>query len=226
VFDEHDEHVVHPLHDVHAGPPCPEHWSLLHASPSAWNAEAHAWNGPRHPFTWTSMFVVELPASTGSFCPERHRLSDRTHVSFPRKASAPDRPATVFTLDGGGVHPSASTHWATVSMLASARTQSSSTLCWLPPSFTRNAHSLWLLEKSVSDAFESQAPPLRHVSQRAVTSATQDASVGYVAKGLPRRDSGVSVMGGAMGTPRSTGRGLPASRGSSADIATSHDALT
>jgi hypothetical protein len=67
VSDEQDEHVAHPLHDVHDGPPCPEQRSLLHASPSAWNAEAQAWNGPRHPFTCTSMFGLEVPASMASF---------------------------------------------------------------------------------------------------------------------------------------------------------------
>ena len=118
------------------------------------------------------------PPSTGSFCPERHRLSDRTHASSARNASAPGRPATLFALEGGGVQPSASTHWATVSMLVRARTQSSSMLCEPPPSPRRNPHSSWLLEKSVSDVVESHAPPERQPWQRAVTSAMHDASVG------------------------------------------------
>src|ERR1700722_11584680 len=142
------------------------------------------------------MFVVEAPASSGSFCPDRHRLSDRTHVSFPRKASAAGSPATVSLFVGGGAHPSPSTHGAPVSMLVSARRHSSSMLCGLPPSPTRNAHSLCALEKSFNVALESQAPTPRHVSQRVVTSATHEASVGYVEKGLPRRVRGVSVTGG------------------------------
>ena len=91
-------------------------------------------------------------------------------------------------------------------MLVSARRHSSSTLCELPPSFTRNAHSLWPLEKSFNVALESQAPPLRQVSQRAVTSATHDARVGYVAKGLPLAHVALlhvhrDAAGASRGTP-------------------------
>jgi hypothetical protein len=63
-------------------------------------------------------------------------------------------------------------------MLVSASTQSSSMLCWLPPSPIRKAHSAWLLVKLVSVVWESHVPPDRQVLQRAVTSATHAARVG------------------------------------------------
>jgi hypothetical protein len=176
VFLLHDEHVAHPLHELHEGPPWPEHLSALHASPRALNAEEHASKGPRQP--WTSTFTSSAPPSAGSFCPERHRLSDRTHASSARKEAADESPAMEFSPEGGAGQPSSSTHWETVAMLVSARTQTSSIDCWEPPSPTRYAHSSCALVKSVSIELSSQPPPARQASHRDVTSATHAASVG------------------------------------------------
>jgi hypothetical protein len=176
VLELHDEHVAHPLQELQEGPPWPEHLPVLHASPSALNAEVHASNGPRQPCTFT---LLPLPVeSMGASCPERHRLSDRTHASSARKGAAFARPALVFSSAGGGVHPSSSTHWETVLMLVSASTHSSLMASDVPPSPTRYPHSSASLAKSDSSTLESHPPPERHASQRAVTSATHAASVG------------------------------------------------
>jgi len=175
----HDEHVPHPLvHEEHEGPPVEAQRPLLQASPSALNVDAHASNGPMQPWTSTLMFTGDVPASRGTFCPERHRFSERTHVSFARYASAAGRPATLST-SGGGMQPSASTHCPTDAMLVRASKHSSATGCAMPaspvPLPTRNWHSLRPSEKSVSVALESHRPPPRHASQRDVTSAMQAA---------------------------------------------------
>jgi hypothetical protein len=124
------------------------------------------------PSTFTSANDGLTGASFVSFVPERHRLSERTQASFWRNGSARTKLARVFA-PLGGMQPSAFTHSEIVEMLVSARMQSCSARCL---SSARKRHSLRPSGKS-RVAASSHSPPERHVSQRAVTSAMQLASV-------------------------------------------------